>query len=292
VKHPHRFDHDRYRLAPGRRVLLAGCPTGADGSLDKAKAKEVLEGDVAALRDAQRLLWASQHCAVLVVLQGMDTAGKDGTIRHVMTGINPQGCAVHAFKAPSEEELEHHFLWRPTRYLPGRGRIAIFNRSYYEEVLVVRVHPELLERQRLPPELRGDELWRARYADINTFEQALADNGTSVLKFFLHISREEQKKRLLKRLDHPAKSWKFSAGDRRERALWDDYVEAYESMLGATSTDRAPWYVVPADDKWFARALVADVITTRIGELDLSYPEVPESERAELDAARAELEAE
>ena len=291
-KRPHRFDHHRYRVAPGRRLRLAQRSTEAGDELSKAEAKEALDGDVAALRDAQRLLWASEHCAVLIVLQGMDSAGKDGTIRHVMTGINPQGCEVHSFKAPSDEELQHHFLWRPTRYLPGRGRIAIFNRSYYEEVIVVRVNPEFLEPQRLPAELRGDELWASRYADINTFEEALVRNGTTVLKFYLHLSRKEQKKRLLKRLDDPSKNWKFNADDLRERGRWDEYVEAYEAMLCATSTERAPWYVVPADDKWFARALVADVITARIRDLDLAYPELSESERKALAESREQLEAE
>jgi len=295
----HRFDPTPFRVAPGRPVRLADYPTaptdellrsqGLDGKKD---AKATLKDDVSALAEAQRLLWADGRRAVLVILQGLDAAGKDGTIRHVMSGVNPQGCEVHAFKAPSAEELDHPFLWRPTRFLPAKGRIGIFNRSYYEEVLVVRVHPAFLVPQRLPHDLRGEALWRQRYEDINAFERSLVRGGTSVVKLYLHLSREEQKERFMERLTRPDKHWKFSASDLRERRFRPVYTEAYQDMLSATSTEWAPWYVVPADKKWFSRALVADVLTRHIQGLDLRYPEVSEEDRRELETAREELEAE
>jgi PPK2 family polyphosphate:nucleotide phosphotransferase len=220
----------------------------------------------------------------------MDAAGKDGTIKHVMSGVNPQGCQVFSFKKPSSEELSHDFLWRCVRCLPERGRIGIFNRSYYEEVLVVKVHPELLDQQRLPPGKRGKSFWEARYEAINAFEQHLAHEGTVILKFFLNVSKKEQKRRFLERLDRPEKNWKFSASDMAERAYWSDYHDAYEDALGATSTEWAPWYVVPADHKWVTRTVVADVLTSAIKGLDLRYPEVTDEQRRALAEARRKLE--
>jgi len=258
----------------------------------KKEAKETLEEDTSALADAQRLLWADGRRSVLVILQGLDAAGKDGTIRHVMSGVNPQGCEVRSFKAPSAEELDHPFLWRPTRFLPAKGRIGIFNRSYYEEVLVVRVHPTFLVPQRLPHDLEGEALWRFRYDAINAFEKGLVRGGISVLKLYLHLSKEEQKERFMERLTRPDKHWKFSASDLRERRFWPAYTEAYQDVLSATSTEWAPWYVIPADKKWFSRALVADILTGHLQGLDLAFPEVSAEDRQELEAARRELEAE
>jgi PPK2 family polyphosphate:nucleotide phosphotransferase len=222
----------------------------------------------------------------------MDAAGKDGTIKHVMSGVNPQGVQVFSFKQPSAEELDHNFLWRYMKALPERGRIGIFNRSYYEDVLVVRVHPELLDHQKLPPHERNEEFWEERYQDIKAFERHLVRNGTVILKFFLHVSKDEQKRRFMERLDNPEKNWKFSASDVAERTYWDDYAEAYEKTLAATSTKYAPWYVVPADHKWATRAIVADIVTTTIQGLGLSHPPVTEAKRKALDAARKQLDAE
>ncbi|HPF40709.1 MAG TPA: polyphosphate kinase 2 family protein [Phycisphaerae bacterium] len=288
----HQFDHKRFRIEPGKTVKLDDLPTEAYGDFSKADARKELSRDIAALAEAQQLLWANGSRAVLIILQAMDAAGKDGTIRHVMSGVNPQGCSVHSFKAPNSEEVLHHFLWRPRLYLPAKGRIAIFNRSYYEEVLVVRVHPEFLEPQRLPAEPRGHDLWKSRFRDIMAFEDHLTRNGTSVIKFFLHVSKGEQKERFLDRLDEPEKNWKFSEADLRERGYWKDYRHAYEEMLEHTSTDAAPWYVIPADNKWYTRAVVADIITTRIEALDLQPPTVSDERRAELAEARKRLVAE
>jgi PPK2 family polyphosphate:nucleotide phosphotransferase len=237
----------------------------------------------------QKRLYADGHWAVLIVLQGMDTAGKDGIIGHVMSGLNPQGCEVRAFKAPSEEELAHDFLWRASLRLPGRGRIGIFNRSHYEEVLVVRVHPDLLERQKLPKKAFGKEFWNERFSDIRAFERHLARNGTLVLKFFLHVSREEQRNRLLARLDEPDKRWKFSVGDLIERGLWDKYMAAYEEMIQATSRPEAPWYIVPADHKPFARLVVSAALVEGLQGLDLHFPKLDRAALDELDKAGAEL---
>jgi polyphosphate:nucleotide phosphotransferase, PPK2 family len=223
---------------------------------------------------------------VLLVFQGMDAAGKDGTIKHVMSGVNPQGVQVHSFKEPSAEELDHDFLWRAARHLPERGNIGIFNRSHYEEVLVVRVHKEILEAQKLPPELVTKKIWEERYDDINAFERHLARNGTVIRKFFLNVSREEQKKRLLARLDDPDKNWKFSSADAEERRLWKEYGRAYEEMITATSTKLAPWYAVPADNKWFTRVVVASVIIRALEDLDLSYPKIGKEKRRELARVR------
>ena len=237
----------------------------------------------------QRLHYASNGYAVLLIIQGMDAAGKDGAIRHVMSGVNPQGCQVFSFKQPSSEELEHDFLWRTTKRLPERGRIGIFNRSYYEEVLVVRVHPEILAGQKLPAGRRGADFWRDRYEDINAFERHLARNGTLILKFFLNLSKDEQKRRFLDRIDQSDKHWKFSAADLAERAVWDRYQQVYEDMLNATSTAHAPWYVIPADHKAATRALVAEFIVQGIRGLGLQYPSVPAQQEAELQRAKRAL---
>lgn len=292
----HRLDHAPFLVQHGKRFRLADHDPGYTGGFkDKADAKAALIEDVSGLAAAQDLFWASKQYAVIVIFQAMDAAGKDGTIKHVMSGINPQGVAVHSFKAPTDEERLHHFLWRPARVVPPRGQIAIFNRSYYEEVLVVRVHPEFLKAQWLPHDLSPKglkSLWKQRYEEINHFEETLVHNNTIFLKFFLNVSKKEQKKRFLERLDQPEKNWKFSAADVRERGHWDEYQLAYEDMLNATSTKHAPWYVIPADRKWFTRACVADIIASRISELDLSYPKLSDAEIAELATARQQLTAE
>ena len=244
------------------------------------------------LSEAQELLWASDTYALLIVLQAMDAAGKDSTIEHVMTGVNPQGVQVVSFKGPSSEELDHDFLWRISKALPERGRVGIFNRSHYEEVVALRVHPEWLASQRLPRVADGPQFWEERYEDINAFERHLDRNGTKIVKLFLNVSKAEQKRRFLARLDVPNKEWKFNAADVAERARWDDYMSAFEHALTATSTQWAPWYVIPADHKWLAQALVARLLVETIGGLDLQWPEVSESERAANAKARRELEAE
>jgi PPK2 family polyphosphate:nucleotide phosphotransferase len=292
---------DIFRVQPGKRVRLKDYDPGwaqtpelkelGKGEI-KERAKVLLEKNLKDLAGAQELLYADDRHAVLIILQAMDAAGKDGTIKHVMSGLNPQGCQVFSFKKPSAEELDHNFLWRCMKALPERGRIGIFNRSYYEDVLVVKVHPELLEGQKLPPGKRGKGFWRARYEDINAFEQHLVRNGTVILKFFLNVSRAEQKRRLLERLDRPEKHWKFDAADLAERAYWDQYMEAYEDALAATSTGWAPWYVVPADNKWATRAVVADILTGTICSLDLKYPELTAAQRKALADARNKLEKE
>ena len=288
----------RLMVRPGSKVSLKQYDTGwaQDDELKrvgkdviKERAAEILEANRASLAESQELLWASNLYSILIVLQGMDTSGKDGTIKHVMAGVNPQGCRVTSFKVPTSEETDHNFLWRYTRALPARGEIGIFNRSYYEDVLVVKVHPELLDNQQLPPGKRGDKFWNARYDDINAFERHLVQNGTFIMKFFLHISREEQKKRLLDRLEDKKKYWKFALSDLAERQFWDDYQTAYEMMLSKTSTDTAPWYIIPADYKWIARSLIADIISTKIRSLDLMYPEVAEETLKQLEIAREKL---
>ncbi|HPA07848.1 MAG TPA: polyphosphate kinase 2 family protein [Methanoregulaceae archaeon] len=288
----------RLMVSPGSKVLLKQYDTGwaQDDELKrvgkdaiKERAAEILEANRASLAESQELLWASNLYSILIVLQGMDTSGKDGTIKHVMAGVNPQGCRVTSFKVPTSEETDHNFLWRYTRALPARGEIGIFNRSYYEDVLVVKVHPELLDNQQLPPGKRGDKFWNARYDDINAFERHLVQNGTFIMKFFLHISKEEQKKRLLDRIEDKEKYWKFALSDLAERQFWDDYQTAYEMMLSKTSTDTAPWYIIPADYKWIARSLIADIISTKIRSLDLKYPEVAEETLKQLEVAREKL---
>jgi PPK2 family polyphosphate:nucleotide phosphotransferase len=256
---------------------------------DKPRAQEGLQIGVQALAELQDMLYAQDRWAVLLIFQAMDAAGKDSAIKHVMSGVNPQGCQVVSFKEPSTEDLEHDYLWRCSKHLPERGRIGIFNRSYYEEVLVVRVHEEPLQKQKLPPELITKHLWEDRFRDIRGFERYLSNNGVLIRKFFLHVSRKEQKKRFLERIDKPEKHWKFSAADVRERAYWQDYMEAYEAMIRHTATEHAPWYAVPADNKWFTRAVVAAAIITALASLDLHYPRVSEEKRQELTLARKAL---
>ncbi|MGP0068737.1 MAG: polyphosphate kinase 2 family protein [Isosphaeraceae bacterium] len=258
----------------------------------KQYAKEVLTQDVSALTEAQDRLYAANAYAILIILQAMDAAGKDSTIKHVMSGVNPQGCQVYSFKHPSAQELDHTFLWRYARSVPERGRIGIFNRSYFEDVLVVRVHPELAQAERIPGARLDDDFWADRYADINSFERHLTRNGTVILKFFLNLSKEEQRKRFLKRLKDPTKQWKYSPADLAERAHWDDYMKAYAKAIGATSTKHAPWYIVPADHKWVSRSIVARIVTRTIESLDLRYPEVTDAQKAVIAEARKQLEAE
>jgi PPK2 family polyphosphate:nucleotide phosphotransferase len=259
------------------------------GSEDKPRAREALATGVAALAELQDMLYAQDRWAVLLIFQAMDAAGKDGTIKHVMSGVNPQGCQVYSFKTPSSEELDHDFLWRCMKYVPERGRIGIFNRSYYEETLVVRVHPEFLEKQTLPPELVTKDIWKERFQDIRSFERYLTRNGVVIRKFFLHVSKGEQKRRFLERLENPEKNWKFSANDIKERALWGDYMKAYEDMIRQTSTPEAPWYVVPADNKWFTRTVVAAAVIETLDALDLHYPKVSNEKLKELAAAKQVL---
>jgi len=255
----------------------------------KEAAARILEENRQSLAAAQELLYASGAYSVLIILQGLDAAGKDGTIRHVMSGVNPQGCRVQGFKVPTSEEVGHNFLWRYSKALPLKGEIGIFNRSYYEDVLVVRVHPEILVAQHLVTGKVGDGFWEDRYKDINAFERHLRRNNTLILKFFLHTSKDEQKRRLLERLENEDKYWKFSSADLRERGFWDDYTKAYEIMLGETSTKWAPWYVIPADHKWAARAIIADIVTTKIQGLKLQYPKVTKQQMDEIVKAREEL---
>ncbi len=279
----------RYRIKDGSRFKLADFDPGDQGGLDKESAKALLTQSAERLGELQERLYAEHQWAVLIVLQGLDAAGKDGVIEHVMSGVNPQGCDVHPFKAPSQLELDHDFLWRAAVELPRRGHIGIFNRSYYEEVLVTRVHKELLDRQGLPPKLVTKELWKERYEDINAFERHLVRNGTAVLKFFLNVSKKEQRKRLLARIDDPAKQWKFNAGDIGERKLWDQYLTAYEDMIRATATDDAPWYVVPADHKWFTRLVVASAIIERVEAIDPKFPTLSEEQLRAIASVRASL---
>jgi PPK2 family polyphosphate:nucleotide phosphotransferase len=281
-----------FRVSDGTAFRLKDCDpedTGGLGNGQKPRAKEILAAGVATLSELQDRLYAQDRWAVLLIVQAMDAAGKDGAIKHVMSGINPQGCQVYSFKAPSNEELDHDYLWRCTKCLPERGRIGIFNRSYYEEVLVVRVHPEFLERQRLPESLRSERIWKERYEDIRHFERYLSRNGVAVVKVFLHVSLQEQKKRFLERLENPEKHWKFSAADAREREFWPAYMEAYEEMIRNTATDTAPWYVVPADNKWFTRLVVAGGLIETLSSLGLKYPAVSPATKAELEAARIAL---
>ncbi len=259
---------------------------------DKPRAKEALAMGVELLAEFQDLLYAQDRWALLLIFQAMDAAGKDGTIKHVMSGVNPQGCQVTSFKAPSAVDLDHDFLWRSNQALPERGRIGIFNRSYYEETLVVRVHPELLERQSLPARLKGKDIWQQRFQDIRHYERYLARNGIVPLKVFLHVSKREQKKRFLERLETPEKNWKFSAADIRERAHWDAYMEAYEDTIRHTATEHAPWYVVPADNKWFTRIVVAAAVIDALDQLDLAYPVVDEAAQQRLQEAHRALLAE
>jgi PPK2 family polyphosphate:nucleotide phosphotransferase len=274
----------------GDHPLIADAVNGKDGL--KAATKELLAEGVRILSRMQDMLYAQNRWSLLLVFQAMDAAGKDGAIKHVMSGINPQGCSVHSFKAPSAEELDHDFMWRCTRLAPRRGMIGIFNRSYYEEVLVVRVHREYLAKQQLPRELVTDAIWDERFKDIRSYERYMARNGTIVRKFFLNVSRDEQRKRFLERIDDPAKNWKFSAADVAERAHWDEYMRAYQDMIRSTATDHAPWSVVPADNKWYTRLVVAATIVDALASVDLHYPSLDAAGRAKLADARAQLMAE
>ncbi|MCE9609725.1 MAG: polyphosphate kinase 2 family protein [Chthoniobacter sp.] len=281
-----------YRVTNGKKFRLKDVDPADTGKLqaeDKPRATQALQAGVQALAELQDILYAQDRWSLLLIFQAMDAAGKDGTIKHVMSGVNPQGCQVASFKAPTSDDLDHDYLWRCIKHLPERGRIGIFNRSYYEETLVVRVHPEFLTGQKLPPECVTKHIWDERFQDIRAFERYLTRNGTIVRKFFLHVSKAEQKKRFLERLDRPEKNWKFSAGDVRERARWDDYMHAYEETIRATATEDAPWYVVPADNKWFTRAVVAAAVIDALGSRKLHYPKVTAAQRRELAAVRGTL---
>ena len=282
----------RYRVTDGRSFRLKDVDPGDTLNFsadDKPRAKEALAQGVQALAKLQDVLAAQNRRALLLIFQAMDAAGKDGAIKHVMSGVNPQGCQVYSFKSPSAEDLDHDYLWRCMRCLPERGRIGIFNRSYYEETLVVRVHPEFLERQQLPRELIDGGIWKRRFEEIRNFEQYLTANGIAVRKFFLHVSHAEQRRRFLSRLDDPSKNWKFSAGDAAERKHWREYMKAYEETIRHTATPESPWFVVPADNKWFTRVVVAAAVVEALDSFNLSYPKVDRKQRKELDAARAAL---
>lgn len=290
--------NELFRVPAGEAPRLASRDPAWAGDADhpkkkrRRKAEEILEEGVKALAEQQEMLWADNSWSVLAIFQAMDAAGKDGAIKHVMSGVNPQGVEVTSFKHPSAEELDHTFLWRCMKKLPERGRIGIFNRSYYEEVLIVRVHPRLLAAQRVPGIGADEQTWQDRYDDINALERHLARNGTRVVKFFLHLSKAEQKQRFLDRINEPDKHWKFSAGDIAERQHWDAYMQAYEEAIAATSTEHAPWYVVPADHKWVSRAVVATVLSGTIHKLGLSWPTVSDEEERRIEEARIRLEAE
>jgi PPK2 family polyphosphate:nucleotide phosphotransferase len=282
---------ERFRVNHGRSFRLKDCdPADTHGILSKEKAAEILQHHRDHLLDLQEKLYAQDQWALLLIFQAMDAAGKDGVIKHVFSGLNPQGCEVSSFKQPSAEELDHDFLWRTNRRLPERGHIGIFNRSYYEEVLVVRVHQEFLVKQHLPPGLVTKQVWKERFEDICTLESYLTRNGIVIRKFFLHVSKEEQRKRFLKRLEEPEKNWKFSEADVREREHWDKYIDAYEDMIRHTATPEAPWYIVPADHKWFMHATVSSAIIETLDSLKLAFPTVDRSRRKELEAARKALE--
>jgi PPK2 family polyphosphate:nucleotide phosphotransferase len=281
---PFRVTDDSFRLKdidPGDTLDLT--------SEDKPRAKEALAMGVDVLAELQNMLYAQDNWAVLLIFQAMDAAGKDGAIKHVMSGVNPQGCQVYSFKAPTSDDLDHDYLWRCQKCLPERGRIGIFNRSYYEETLVVRVHPEYLTRQKLPPELVTKDIWKDRFQDIRGFERYLLRNGVAICKFFLHVSKREQKKRFLERLERPEKNWKFSTADLHERGFWDDYQDAYEDMIQNTAAKDAPWYVVPADNKWFTRLVVAAAVADTLASLNLHYPKVDKAKLKELAVAKKAL---
>lgn len=270
-------------VKPGSKIKLKDYDPKYTGKYQKKKeAIKKLEDDILKLEQYQDVLYAQDTYALLILFQAMDAAGKDGTIKHVMSGVNPQGCQVFSFKSPSSEELDHDYLWRCFKCLPERGRIGIFNRSYYEEVLVVRVHPEFLAKQQLPPEAKGKDIWKRRFEEINNFEKYLVDNGIIILKFFLNVSKEEQRKRFLERIEIPEKNWKLSPNDAKERELWDDYMAAYEDTFNNTSTSWAPWHIIPADNKWFMRLAVADIICAQLKKLNLKYPTVSEEQKQGL----------
>ncbi|MBA3320611.1 MAG: polyphosphate kinase 2 family protein [Pyrinomonadaceae bacterium] len=287
------MNHDQFIVPPGKKIRLKDYdPTSIGKFKDKTDAKKKLCEDIERLAKYQDMLYAQNTHALLVILQAMDAAGKDGTIRHVMSGVNPQGTQVYSFKSPSSEELDHDYLWRSMKALPERGRIGIFNRSYYEELLVVRVHPEILSFQQLPADAKDKNIWKRRFEEINNFENYLVHNGIHILKFFLNVSKDEQKRRFLARINTPEKNWKFSLSDAKERGHWDDYMVAFEDAFNHTSTEHAPWYIVPADNKWFTRTVVADVIINKLKSLNLSYPVVSEAHMENLLKAKALLESE
>ncbi|MGA8428675.1 MAG: polyphosphate kinase 2 family protein [Candidatus Sulfotelmatobacter sp.] len=279
-----------YRIDSGKHFQLKDCDPADTGHLhSKEHAEEALQQDIAKMAELQDKLYAQDRWSLLLIFQAMDAAGKDGAVKHVMSGVNPEGCQVYSFKAPSDKELQHDFLWRTTCCMPERGHIGIFNRSYYEEVLIVRVHPDVLKAQRTPPSLVTKHIWDERFEDIRHLEQHMARNGTVIRKFFLHLSKKEQKLRFLARLDHPEKNWKFSAADVHERECWDDYQKAYEEMIQNTATKHAPWYVVPADNKWFTRLVISAAVVEALEGMDLAYPTVDAEMRKRLDAAKKEL---
>ncbi|MEH2338145.1 polyphosphate kinase 2 family protein [Nostoc sp.] len=288
------MNYDAFIVPPGSKISLKKNydPAYKTDFNQKADAAIKLQADIERLANYQNILYAQNTYALLIIFQAMDAAGKDSTIKHVTSGVNPQGFQVFSFKAPSAEELDHDYLWRTTKALPERGRIGIFNRSYYEEVLVARVHPEILKKQQLPYLPEGNKIWKQRFEEINNFEKYLVENGVIVLKFFLNVSKSEQKKRFLQRIDTPEKNWKFSDSDVRERVFWDDYMNAYEEVFNHTSTKSAPWYIIPADRKWFTRLVVANIICTKLQELNLQYPTVSEEHRQQLLEAKRILEQE
>lgn len=287
-----RLDPNVLIARPYKKISLKDFDPGYTGDFQKSNAAGFLKAGIEQLATYQDILYAQDTYALLIIFQAMDAAGKDSAIKHVMSGINPQGCQVFSFKAPSAEELDHDYLWRSFKTLPERGRIGIFNRSYYEEVLVVRVHPEILAKQQLPAEVKDEQIWQRRFEEINNFEKYLVNNGIIVLKFFLNVSKAKQKKRFLKRLNRPDKNWKFSVNDVQERSFWDDYMKAYEDVFTHTSTSWAPWHIIPADHKWFTRLAVAYFIYERLRSLNLKYPEVSEAHRVELLKAKEMLEQE
>jgi PPK2 family polyphosphate:nucleotide phosphotransferase len=287
------MNHDHFLVPPGKKISLKDYDPDYTGEFEnKEQAETKLREDVQKLASYQDVLYAQNTYSLLIIFQAMDASGKDSTIKHVMSGVDPQGCQVFSFKSPSAEELDHDYLWRSAKSLPERGRIGIFNRSYYEEVLIVRVHPQILDSQQLPPEAKTEDLWQRRFEEINGFERYLTRNGIVVLKFFLHVSKEKQRDRFLKRINTPEKNWKFSLNDVKERKHWDDYMAAYEDAFNHTSTEEAPWYIIPADNKWFMRTAVADVIITKLASLNLTYPTASEEHKQELLKAKELLEQE
>lgn len=288
------MNHDPYIVKPGDQIsLVKDYNAGYKCEFhQKGDAVKKLKAGILQLAKYQDILYAQNTYSLLIIFQAMDAAGKDSTIKHVMSGVNPQGCQVFSFKSPSEEELDHDYLWRSMKSLPERGRIGIFNRSYYEELLIVRVHPEILKKQQLPNFPQNNHIWKQRFEEINNFEKYLFNNGVIVLKFFLNVSKSVQKRRFLERIESPDKNWKLSVSDVRERAFWDDYMDAYEQVFNHTSTEFAPWYIVPADRKWFTRLVVADIICQKLQELNLQYPQMSEEHKQQLLAAKKTLEAE
>ncbi len=282
-----------FLATPGTKIKLTKWSTSATGKFKgKDAAQDKLEGDIAKLKELQDVFYAADTYSLLIIFQAMDAAGKDGAIKHVMSGVNPQGCQVASFKSPSAVDLDHDYLWRSNTHLPERGRIGIFNRSYYEEVLVVRVHPEFLDAQKLPPSTRKGDIWKRRFREINAYEKYLTDNGTRVVKFFLHLSKAEQKTRFMDRIERPDKNWKLSPSDVKERQLWDEYQHAYEDMITHTSTEHAPWYIVPADHKWFSRAAIAEILVSTLKSLKLEYPTLDTEGQVRLAESKALLDAE